>query len=112
MTDKVKDIIGTAIHPDYFRDIREVKDKMEAEPLEIREERALAELSETAGWKVLEEYIGLLKETVDNLLKRTMESGASFDEIGQKTIVITLVKSYLDQILEKVDNARSAIESK
>lgn len=108
MTDKLKDIVGTAIHPDYFKDIREVREQMEEEPLEIREEKALSDLSYTAGWKVLEEYIELLKETVDNLLKRTMESGASFDEIGQKTIVVTLVKSYLDQILEKVDNARSA----
>ena len=78
------------------------------DPIEIKEEKVLSDLSSQAGWKVLKEYIGELKTGLDKLLASAMESGASYEEIGQKTIVVTLTKSYLDQVVERVEDARTS----
>lgn len=99
-----------AIKPDYFKDLREITKKEDEAPIQDKEEVALNDLSHLAGWKVLKEYIGDLKGNLDTLLTNAMESGASYEEIGQKTIVTTLAKSYLDQVIEKVEDAARAIE--
>lgn len=98
----------TAIHPDYFKDFRKVVSDQREEPLEIKEEKALSDLSDLAGWKVLKEFINDLKGGLDKLLSSAMENGATYEEIGQKTIVVTLAKSYLNQIIERVDDARAS----
>jgi len=102
--------MSNAIHPDYFKDFRVTKDE-EEKPIELKEEQVLSDLSQTAGWKVLKEYINDLKEMLDKILQTSMESGASFEEIGQKTLVVTLAKSYLDQVIERAEDAREAIQS-
>ena len=55
------------------------------------------------------EYTNDLKTTLDKILHTSMEGGASFEEIGQKTLVVTLAKSYLDQVIEKVEDAKEAV---
>jgi len=99
-----------AIKPDYFKDLREVKKEVE-KPIQEKEEIALADMSELAGWKVLHEYITDLQESLDALLSAAMTNGASYEELGQKTIVTTLTKSYLDQVIQKVEDAKQAIQS-
>ena len=71
----------------------------------------MADLSDLAGWKVLKEYIGDLKSSLDTLLSNAMEGGASYEEIGQKTIVTTLTKSYLNRVVERVEDAQEAIRT-
>lgn len=100
--------MANAIHPDYFKDLRAVIAQKDDQPIEIKEEKALSEMSELAGWKVLTEYIGDLKTSLDKLLASAMEGGANYEEIGQKTIVTTLTKSYLDQVIERVEDARAS----
>ena len=101
-----------AIHSDHFQDFRVAVKEVEDQPIELKEEQALFDISELAGWKVLKEYIGELKEILDKILQTSMEGGASFEEIGQKTIVTTLAKSYLNQVIEKVENAKEALQPK
>lgn len=100
-----------AITPDYFKEIRVLTKKEDEAPIQEKEEIALSDMSLSGGWKVLSEYIDDLKESLDQLLKSAMENGASYEEIGQKTIVTTLTKSYLDKVVERVEDARTAIES-
>lgn len=102
--------MANAIHPDYFKDFRVSVTQAEEKPIQEREEIALADLAETAGWKVLAEYIETLKTVLDTLLTSAMQNGASYEEIGQKTIVTTLTKGYLDQIIAKVEDAKAAVE--
>ena len=101
-----------AIHSDHFQDFRVAVKEADDQPIELKEEQALFDMSEMGGWKVLKEYITELKEILDKILQSSMESGSSFEEIGQKTIVTTLAKSYLDQVIERVENAREAIATK
>lgn len=103
--------MANAIKPDYFKDIRVLTKEQDEAPIQEKEEIALSDIADTAGWKVLKEYIGDLKDSLDKLLGSAMENGASYEEIGQKTIVTTLTKSYLDKVVERVTDARSAIES-
>lgn len=100
-----------AIKPDYFKDYKVLTKKVDDKPIELKEEQALSDTSETAGWKILNEYIDFLKETLDKIQETSIAGGASFEEIGQKTIVVTLAKSYLDQVVERVVNAKEAIAS-
>jgi len=102
--------MSNAIKPDYFRDFKVLTKKEDEKPIQEKEEVALYDLSLMAGWGVLREYIESLKGGLDTLLSNAMQSGASYEEIGQKTIVTTLAKSYLDQVIEKVDDANRAIE--
>lgn len=97
-----------AIHPNFFKDIKVLAKEVDEAPIEDKEEIALFELSEMAGWKVLKEYVGELKEALDRLVQSSMSNGASFEEVGQKTIVTTLAKSFLDQVVERVENAKEA----
>ena len=98
-----------AIHPNYFKDFRkETKVEKEA-PLELREEKALADVGEMGGWKVLKEWITDLKVMLDKILETSIEGGASFEEIGQKTMVVALAKSYLDQVIDKVEDSKEAV---
>ena len=101
-----------AIHPDYFKDFKTLTKKEDEQPIEQKEERVLADMAELAGWKVLKEYVGDLKESLDKLLSTVMEGGATYEEIGQKTIVTTLTKSYLDRVVERVEDASEALEPK
>jgi len=101
-----------AIHPDYFKDLKIVAKKEDDQPIELKEEQALADMADLAGWKVLKEYIGDLKSQLDKIMATAMESGASYEEIGQKTIVTTLTKSYLDLVIGRVNDASDATQPK
>lgn len=101
-----------AIHPDYFKDFREAqipKEAVTAEQAE-QEEVMFAEFAQTGTWKYLKNYILDLNDVLDSLVKTAMETGASYEEIGQKTIVSELAKSFLVRVIEKVDDARTALE--
>lgn len=104
--------MANAIHPDYFHDFSKVSKEVKELPIQEREEVALAEMSELAGWKVLEEFIDALQGRLDAILSTALESGASYEEIGQKTIVTQLAKSYLRLVVEKVADAREALQPK
>lgn len=104
--------MANAIHPDYFKDFRDIVKEKEEEPIEIREEQVLSEMSNMAGWKVLREYITDLVGSLDAPAHTAMESGCSYDEIGRKTIIAQLTKEFLLKVIEKVENARIALETK
>lgn len=102
--------MSNAIHPDYFKDFREVAQAVEEKPINEREEQALSDLSDMAGWKVLVEYIESLEQELDSLVAGAMETGLGFEEIGRKTLMATITKRYLEKIVEKVVNAKSAVQ--
>ena len=102
----------SAIHTDYFKDFREahvIKEATTTEEVE-KEEKLLSDMAQMGGWEYLKAYILDLEDVLDSLVKTTMESGASFEEIGQKSIVSELAKGFLTRVIEKVEDARTALE--
>jgi hypothetical protein len=69
------------------------------------EERHLYGLSQTAGWRVLKDYIAELKESLNSTNKEAIQSGASFEEIGRNTIVISLTQDILNKVVNIVEDA-------
>ena len=95
----------SAIRPDIFTSqlptfIKEKK--AEAKGIS-EEEQQLARISRSGGWKVLKEYMEELNEAA-------VEGGASFEQLGQNTLVITQTKGVLKKILNKVEDAREAVD--
>jgi hypothetical protein len=70
------------------------------------DERFLYGLSQTAGWKVLKERIQELKDGLNHTNKEAISSGASFEEIGRNTIVISLTQDILSKIVNIVEDAK------
>ena len=103
---------STAIHPDYFKDFREaqvIKQATTADEAE-KEERLMADLAVTGTWAHLKKYIIDLTEMIDSLVDQSMNEGASYEEIGQRTIAAKIAKSFLLRVVGKVEDAKQAIE--
>ena len=102
----------TAIHPDYFKDFREAQKPKEPTTTDEAErvEKMYADFALTGTWNYLKQDILDLTDVVDLLVDKAMENGASREEIGEKTIIAKIVKSFLVQVIEKVENARAAHE--
>lgn len=101
---------ATAIHPDYFKDFRAaqvVKEPTTTDEAE-KEEVMFADFAETGTWNYLKKYILDLTDVIDSLVDTSMESGASYEEIGQRTIAAKIAKSFLVRVIEKVEDARTA----
>ena len=101
-------ILGKAIRPNYLKEIRELG-SLKTEKKDDQDIH-LYNLSNHKGWKILNKFINNLKDNLDNINKLKIENGASFEEVGQNSIVITLTKEYLTLVQNKVNDARSEIE--
>lgn len=99
-----------AIHSDYFVDFREIIEKKEKKT-PITEEKQIAYMANTPGWKLMAEYIRQLIDSLDLPAKMSMEGGCSYEEIGRKTIVAQLTKEFLQKVLEKAEDAKEATEN-
>ena len=98
-----------AIKSDYFTDFRKIV-KEEPEDVPAKEEQQIYWMAKQPGWKLLETYIKDLIVALDAPAQQSMEAGCSYDEIGRKTIVAQLTKEFLNKILDKVNDAKDAIE--
>ena len=74
------------------------------------EERHLYHISQTAGWRILEEFIQEQIDGLDQINEKAMEVGQNFEEIGKNTIVANLAKGVIKRILNKVQDAKSQVE--
>jgi len=99
-----------AIKPDLFADFRKVLKEKETKgkPIQDIEETQLLEMAELPGWQVLKEYIDNLKADVEAINYSSMQSGASFEDIGRNAVVIQLTKDLLTKIVQKVEDVREA----
>jgi hypothetical protein len=100
-------LVVRAIRPNYLKEVRELS-TLKTEKKDDQDIH-LHSLSNHAGWKILNEYIDSLKEGLENINKLKIESGASFEEIGQNSIVISLTKDYLTLVQQKVNDAREEV---
>lgn len=104
---------GAAVRPDkYFRNLPSVVKDQEATKGGISvEERHLYSLSNSAGWKVLSKFIDDLLGDLDNVNEAALGEGATFEAIGQNTVVINLAKSVIKRVVNKVKDAEETVEN-
>ena len=76
----------------------------------LDDERALHSLYEQKGWKILEGFIRELSGQLDVVNLQAMNNGAKFEEIGQNTVIINLVRTIINRVISKVTDAHEAVE--
>ena len=76
-----------------------------------KEERQLYGLSSSAGWRVLKEFIDSLIEDLESLNSSAIASGATFEEIGKNTLVVSMSKGIIKKAMDKVEDARESIDA-
>lgn len=82
----------------------------EKEPEKVldQETSALAALSQSDGWGYMETYIKNIEEELDIMVRKTIETGATNEEIGNRTVVKEITKDVLRRIREYVTDARES----
>ena len=98
----------TAIRPDfYFKTVPSLqKEETTEEVVGITDgERALFAMSKTAGWKVFCEYLENLSRELGETSKAIISTGASMEDIGRNTLVITLTQDIIDRAVNRVADA-------
>lgn len=100
--------VQQATRPNYFKPLQQMTDipdeKLE-EKIELREEAILVSLANHEGWQVLKKYIAQEMERLDLLNAEAIENGASFEDIGKNTVMAQLIKSELQKLINKVEDA-------
>jgi len=102
-------MVKQALRPNYLNEVRELG-TLKTDKKKDDEDIHLHSLSNHKGWKILNQFIDDLKTGLDKINQMKIDSGASFEEIGQNSIVITMTKSYLTLIQNKVNDSREEIE--
>ena len=102
-----------ALRPDYFiSKLPSFQNDVEADKKgATEEEKQLYALAQTKGWKVLSEYFENILDELDNLNAVAIEQGASFDVIGQNTVIVNMAKGIIKKMLNKVNDAIDACQN-
>lgn len=103
---------NSAVKPNFYNDFQSLEVFKEADNKEKPDDEtiALANLAKHKGWKILARYIGEINEELDNMIAQAMAQGATYEEIGQKTIVKDLAKYAIRRITERVEDSRRTVE--
>jgi len=95
-----------ALKPDVFQAFRDMDVPTKAPEEKDPEDMALKALANHDGWRYLEEYITRLQKEMKELVSASIANGSSFDDIGRITVVSNLASEKLDQVKQKVNDAR------
>jgi hypothetical protein len=72
------------------------------------EEQQLYAMSQTAGWGKFVQKAEDVKKQIEGINKTAIESGASFEDIGRNTLVISMAQDIIKRLLDVVDDAVDA----
>lgn len=75
------------------------------------EERSLYAMSRSGGWKVFSALASQAIKELDEINTKAIESGASYEELGRNTLVISLTKDIIGRLMNKVEDAKESCES-
>lgn len=102
---------SSALKPEFFNSLPSILADQQTGSAEVgEEERQLYVMSNTAGWKILREYSQGLLNDLDEVTNLALTQGLSLEEIGKNAVVANLAKGIIKRILDKVVDAREAIE--
>lgn len=99
-----------AIRPDFSLNSIPALENIELGEGPSKEERAYFSMTSSEGWK---NFLKLKSEVIEDMekLNRTASAqGLSFEQIGQNTVVINMVKDIVDRLFNKVADAAEACE--
>lgn len=74
-------------------------------------EKALATIAHTSGWKVLKDYALDLVEELEDANRQAIARGLDFTEIGKNAVVLSLSKDIIHKLITKVNDALEASEA-
>lgn len=98
-----------ALHPtspiDDLNEFSSIGDTVE-DTVDTSEDEAIALMATTPGWKYIEALIGQIKSDLDGIMSQAIAQGASYEEIGRKTIIREITHGALDRITSRVRSAR------
>jgi len=101
--------MAKAVRPDFyssFPTLQREDTKKEA----TDDEQMLYGMSKTNGWKLFSEYAETLVKELDQLNDSAVANGATYEELGKNTIVISLTKGIINKLLNKVSDSKEACE--
>ena len=100
----------TAVRPDFFNNLASLKKRQE--DLDKKgitdEEQAYYTMSLSKGWQQFSENAENLMSELDSINDRAVENGMSYEELGKNTVVISLVKSIIKKLLNRVEDSKEA----
>lgn len=100
-----------ALRPNSFNSMPSIAKATNEEARAISvEEKQLHAISTHAGWKILRQTIEDLKRDLNAVNKAAIAAGATMEQIGQNTIVVSTVEGILDRLIEKVEDAVESVE--
>lgn len=100
-----------AMRPSFFNSFPTLIKEEEAKKKGVtQDEQDLYALSQFDGWKILKSYIDDLVKDMDDGTALAMKQGLPFEEIGRNAVVIDLAKGIIKRIVNKVEDARDAVE--
>jgi len=76
------------------------------------EEIQLATMSESAGWKILQEFIDRVEEDLDAFNLKAIENGSPLEQLGLNAIVVATTKEIIRKIINKVADAAESVNGK
>lgn len=85
-----------------------VKEKEAEKKGATTEEIQLATLADTAGWKVLKEFVERVEQDLDNMNLKAIENGSPLEQIGLNSIVVSTTKGIIKRIVDKVADAKDS----
>lgn len=101
----------TATRPEVFSTLTSIKRVEEAEKKGASDEEIhLFNLSETKGWELLTDIKSRLVNELDQVNETAIQNGATYEEIGKNTLVISLAKGIVNRLWDKVSDSKEACE--
>lgn len=74
------------------------------------EEQQLYTMSKSGGWKVFKGFAERLSREMVGANNTAIEAGASFEDIGRNTLVISMAQDIITRLFNKVDDAVEVCE--
>lgn len=102
----------TAVRPDFFANFASLKkkeDELNKKGI-TEEEQAYYSMSLSKGWQLFSNDAQNLLKELDLFVDNAVIAGLSREEIGEKTIVVSLAKGVIRRLLEKVEDCKEACE--
>lgn len=101
----------TATRPEVFSTLNSIKRVEEAVKKGASDEEIhLSNLTEQKGWQILTEVKDRLVDELDKVNEQAIQTGASYEEIGKNTLVISLAKGIINRLWNKAADAKEACE--
>lgn len=103
----------TAVKPDFYAAIESLKRNEAAKKKGTStEEQAYYAMSLSDGWKQFSTLKDELLRELEQINDTAVAQGASYEELGKNTIVISLVKGVVKRLFDRVGDATEACEGR